>query len=61
MDATHLTHRTNEGQYTYSSLDRLCTCGARLGQHDAGRKKGQAGGCEDTGCEKFKAARKLKV
>jgi hypothetical protein len=54
---THQEHRDNNGQYTYSSLDRLCVCGARLGAHDAGSKRGQAGGCDDTGCEKFKAAR----
>lgn len=60
MGTTHQEHRSNNGQYTYSSLDRMCVCGHRLGQHLAGSRKGQAGECdcgEGCACEKFKATR----
>lgn len=61
MNTTHQEHRSNNGQYTFSSLDRMCVCGARLGQHMAGSRKGQAGECDETGCPKFKAVRVRKA
>jgi hypothetical protein len=37
---TERTRTPEDGRYTYSKLDRVCTCGHTLGVHTAARSRG---------------------
>ncbi len=49
--------REANGQYGVSKLERRCTCGATLGQHDASNP-GLPRPYEPNDCEDFKPARR---
>ena len=65
-------NRTADGQYTFDKMDRLCTCGHKLGVHTAARAKNSDGvyeqpcmaadeppyDVEHCDCDCFKPARK---
>ena len=44
----------NRGQFVRTDMSRMCVCGKTLGDHTAARPHE----CDDTGCEKFRPARK---
>ena len=45
--------RETNGQYAINKMDRVCKCGARLGEHMAAKPRD----CDETGCAGFKAAK----
>ena len=52
-----MTTRDEAGRFAVG-LERLCVCGARKGQHDAGAKGNSDGGYEPSGCDRFRMVRR---